>query len=144
MNCLKKSFVMAKCCCCINVRTGALILGLLGALLAAAELVPLVPYLAEWDQFNPIKENLEQFFFVFEQMLEEHKFDKDQIDEIIANIKEYFWPIVLGETVSAAVYVLISVLLIVGVQCQKRGLMLPYLIIQVTSHHFFCYWVALC
>lgn len=122
---------MAKCCCCINVRTGALILGFLGTLFAVAELVPLVPYLAEWDQFNPIKENMEKFFYVFEQMLEEHQFNKEQIDEIIANIKEYLWPIVLGETISAGVYILISVLLMVGVQCTKRGLMLPYLIIQM-------------
>ena len=42
---------MSKCCCCINVRTGALILGIIGVLLAAVELVPLIPYLVEWDEF---------------------------------------------------------------------------------------------
>ena len=122
---------MSKCCCCINVRTGALILGIIGVLLAAVELVPLIPYLVEWDEFNPIGENLEKFFYVLEQMLEEHHFDKDQIDEILASFKDYIWPSVLGETLSAGFYILCSLALVFGVQCKKRALMLPYMIIQV-------------
>jgi hypothetical protein len=49
-----------------------------------------------------------------------------------SSIKMYLWPLVLGETIVAAVYIVTSLWLIVGVLCRKRALMLPYLILQVT------------
>ena len=132
-------FEMARCCCCVNIRTGALILGLLGLVLAVAELVPLVPYLGDWNGFNPIKENLQNFFYIFEQVLEEHKFEKVQIDAIISDIKLYLWSIVLGEAIAAGVYCFASLLLVFGVRCNKRGLMLPYLFIQVSLATCHCF-----
>jgi hypothetical protein len=49
-----------------------------------------------------------------------------------SSIKMYLWPLVLGETIVAAVYIVTSLWLVVGVLCRKRALMLPYLILQVT------------
>ena len=122
---------MSKCCCCLSVTTGATILGLIGFLLAASELVPLVPYLIEAESFNPIRENVEKVFFVMEQMLEENKFTKEEIEEIVTNIRAYLWPFVLGETISSGLYALLAFFLVLGVQCRKRALMLPYMIVQV-------------
>lgn len=123
---------MAKCCFCIDVRAGALVLGLLGFLFAVVELVPLVPYLADWNGFNPINKNLETFFYILEQVLEDQKFEKDRIKSIIADIKLYLWPTFLGEAIAAGVYSFLALLLVFGIRCQKRGLMLPYLFVQVT------------
>jgi hypothetical protein len=124
---------MSKCCCCLSVTTGATILGLIGILMAAAELVPLVPYLIESESFNPIRENVEKMFYVMEQMLEENKFTKDEIDEIVLNIRAYLWPFILGETISSGLYALLAFFLVIGVQMRKRVLMLPYMIVQVFS-----------
>ena len=89
---------MRKCCCCISVHVGATILGLIGFLICALELAVLVPYLFEIDPevFNPVQQNLEQFYFVLEKTLTENQIDKDTIDEVLKNLKEYLWPAFLG------------------------------------------------
>ena len=89
---------MRKCCCCISVHVGATILGLIGFLICALELAVLVPYLFEIDPevFNPVQQNLEDFYFVLEKTLKENQIDKDTIDEVLKNLKEYLWPTFLG------------------------------------------------
>ena len=91
-------FKMRKCCCCISVHVGATILGLIGFLICALELAVLVPYLFEIDPevFNPVQQNLEDFYFVLEKTLKENQIDKDTIDEVLKNLKEYLWPTFLG------------------------------------------------
>ena len=67
---------MRKCCCCVSVHAGGVLLGLLGVLLAAAELAVLVPYLMGLDpdsSFNPIEGNLDSVFFILEKMVKEAK-----------------------------------------------------------------------
>lgn len=122
---------MRKCCCCISVHVGAAILGAIGFLLAAAELVVLIPYLMDVDTFNPIKHHVEEGFFVFEKVLAQHHFNEDEINQIAENIRQYLWPVLVGETCGAGVYALFCILLMVGSMCQVRGLMLPYLIMQM-------------
>ena len=89
---------MRKCCCCISVHVGATILGLIGFMICALELVVLVPYLVEIDTdvFNPVQKNLEDFYFVLEKTLKENQIDKETIDEVLKNLKEYLWPTFLG------------------------------------------------
>ena len=91
-------FKMRKCCCCISVHVGATILGLIGFMICALELVVLVPYLVEIDTdvFNPVQKNLEDFYFVLEKTLKENQIDKETIDEVLKNLKEYLWPTFLG------------------------------------------------
>ena len=67
---------MRKCCCCIPVIGGAVALGVIGILICLAELVVIVPYLMELDEFNPIKDNLENIYYVVQQMMEENQIDK--------------------------------------------------------------------
>jgi len=124
---------MRKCCCCISVHVGATILGLIGFLICALELAVLVPYLFEIDPevFNPVQQNLEQFYFVLEKTLTENQIDKDTIDEVLKNLKEYLWPAFLGSAVESGVYALCCLFMMIGASCQVRGLMVPYLILQM-------------
>ncbi len=126
---------MRKCCCCISVHIGAAILGFIGALICALELVVLLPYLLEVDEdvFNPIKENLDQVFYILEKMLEENQFPEQDIDDITDNIKQYLWPTLLGSAIESAIYGLCCVFMIIGSQCKVRGLMIPYLVLQMLA-----------
>ncbi len=126
---------MRKCCCCISVHIGAAILGTLGLIISLLELVVLIPYLLELDveTFNPIQKNLDSTSFILSEMLKEQKFDDAQIQEIIGRIEAYSWPVFLGTTVEAGVYALTCLLMIIGSQCRVRGLMLPYLILQMLA-----------
>jgi len=126
---------MRKCCCCISVHVGAAILGLLGLTICAVELVVLVPYLLgiSPDVFNPIEKNMEQAFYIFEDMLKENKFEEDQIQAIVANVKEYMWHTFIGATIEAGIYGLCALLMMIGASCQIRGLMIPYLVVQMIA-----------
>ena len=122
---------MSKCCCCCSVTTGATILGVLGMFLACLELVPLIPFLADVESFNPIGENKEQIFFIVQQILEEDRLSKQEIEVYVENIRSYMWPAFLAEAISSGIFAVFARLLVVGVQSRKRALMLPYMIIQV-------------
>ena len=122
---------MRKCCCCISVHHGAAILGFIGTVICALELVVLIPYLLNIDEFNPIQENLDQIFYILEQMLEENGFQEAEIKQYVANINEYLYPSLLGSAVESGVYLLCCIMMIFGALCQVRGLMIPYLILQM-------------
>jgi hypothetical protein len=47
--------------------------------MSIAELLPLIPYLMDFQDFNPIHDNLEHFYFVTEKMLEEQQISKEQV-----------------------------------------------------------------
>lgn len=126
---------MRKCCCCISVHVGASILGFLGLLICALELAVLIPYMLEVDPdtFNPIQDNLDDFKYILEKTMKEHQIDQEVIDMIKTNIETYTWPSFLGATVESAVYGLCCLLMMIGVSCQVRGLMVPYLILQMLA-----------
>lgn len=122
---------MRKCCCCISVHTGALILGSLAVLLSLLELVVLIPYFLQIEEFNPIEGNLNHFYYVFQKFLLEHNVTSERAADIVDNVKEWTWVALLSEALFAGIYILISLSMIIGVQCRMRGLMLPYLIVQM-------------
>lgn len=124
---------MRKCCICINLQIGATILGVLALIVCSLELVALIPYLMQIDVevFNPIQKNVDDVVYVLEKMLEEHEFTQEQIQEIVENIRGYMSPVFLGATVEAGVYGICSLMMIVGVQCRVRALMIPYLVLQM-------------
>ncbi len=126
---------MRKCCCCISVHVGAAILGFIGAVICALELVVLIPYLLDVDEnvFNPIQENLDHTFYILEKMLKENKMPEDDISIVIDNINQYLWPTLLGAAIESILYMLCCLLLIIGSQCEIRGLMIPYLIAQMLA-----------
>lgn len=122
---------MRKCCCCIPVLGGAITLGIIGLLLALLELVPIIPFLLDLEGFNPIKDNLKTVEYSVEKTLAQQNWTKEEIEEMMGVGKEYLWLCLLIEACIAGLYILISLLLVVGVGCKKRGLMLPYMIIQM-------------
>lgn len=119
---------MRRCCCCVSVHTGSIILGVLGILLSLLELVPIVPYLAEYDGFNPIQENMKEFTYVTENILEEHNMTKAEAEKIVQGFTQWLGTGLLVEGVLAGMFALFSFLMVSGVACKQRILMLPYLI----------------
>ena len=122
---------MRKCCFCVSVHTGAVVLGLIAVVLAALELSVLIPFLLEIQDFNPIQKHLKEFYFGLENVLEERNFTQEQRDEVILLVDSSLWPTFLFETVSAGVYLGSALLLLLGVGTKVRALMLPYMILQM-------------
>lgn len=126
---------MRKCCCCISVHIGAAILGVIGIAICLLELAVLVPFLFNIDEWNPIKDNYKYIEMQLEHLMKNKKdevnWNDDEIKRILNYIRDCFWPSVLGAAVEAGVYALSCLLMIVGAVCQVRGLMIPYLILQM-------------
>lgn len=118
---------------------GAAILGVIGLLFCAMELTVLVPYLLDIDKeiFNPIKENLDQIYYVMEEILKENKgdmqIDDDVINEVMNNVKAYVPQVMMGATIESGVYGLVCLLMVIGAASKVRLLMLPYLIITLVG-----------
>ena len=122
---------MRKCCCCISVHTGTIILGVMGILISLLELVPIVPYLLDLEGFNPIGENLKEMQYVGESILEEHNMTKTEAKEIVATATKWLGTTLLVEAVLCGLFFLFSLFLVLGAACKKRVLMLPYMILHM-------------
>lgn len=122
---------MRKCCCCVSVHLGTVILGCLGILVAAIEMVILIPYIFGTEDFNPIAHQTNKTWFIFEDFLEKQNFSKDEIEQFVKTGQNYAWSFLVAETSFALVYLLGCALLVIGVYCRQRCLMIPYLINQI-------------
>ena len=49
----------------------------------------------------------------------------------MAEVRAYTWTAVISEACCTGVYLIISLMMICGIQCDMRGLMLPYMIVQM-------------
>jgi len=127
------------CCCCIPVLGGATIIGVLAILISLAYMTPLVAYQADIDEdlFNPIKENEEHLKWAIEKgcqsMNNSLKLNLTEGD--CANFKEmlmdYLGTALLVDLIVAGVYGLICFLMVIGIHCGVRGMMIPYLMVQM-------------
>ena len=136
-----------KCCCCIPVVVGAAILGLIALLFCAAELAVLIPYLAQFDieTFNPIQQNLNDIYFVFEDLLQNcvteascpFNMTTDFKQTIMTEVKSYESTVLMGAAVESGVYGLTALLMVIGIAC-KVGLYLIILILVVRKLPFCC------
>jgi len=126
---------MRKCCCCIPILGGATTLGLVALVLCALEFVVTIPFLADIsiNTFNPLKGNIEYLYeqidFALEQVI--NHTDTQLRETIMKEIRDYTWTAVLCEAISTGVYFSIALMMICGIQCDMRGLMIPYLVIQM-------------
>ena len=64
---------MRRCCCCISVHAGSVILGIVAVVLAGLELAVLIPYLLNLEDFNPIGDNMDQAKKIIEESLKDQK-----------------------------------------------------------------------
>ena len=62
---------MRRCCCCISVHAGSVILGIVAVVLAGLELAVLIPYLLDLEGFNPIGDNMAKAEKILEDTLKE-------------------------------------------------------------------------
>ena len=124
---------MRKCCCCIPILGGATVIGFIALVLCALEFVVTIPYLAGIDvnTFNPIQNNLQYLYESIEYTAKHVTNDTELTKGIMTEVKEYTWQTIMSEAVSTGIYFLISLLMVCGIQCDMRGLMIPYMVIQM-------------
>merc|ERR1711994_924824 len=72
----------------------------------------------------------EQIEFALEQVIQNND-TTISIDGIMKEVRDYTWTTIMSEAVSTGVYFVISLMMICGIQCDMRGLMIPYLVIQM-------------
>lgn len=124
---------MRKCCCCIPILGGATLIGFIALVLCALEFVVTIPYLAgiDVDTFNPIQNNLKYMYDQIEYTAKQVTNDTEQTEGIMTEVQEYTWKTIMSEAVSTGIYFIISLMMICGIQCDMRGLMIPYMVIQM-------------
>ena len=62
---------MRRCCCCISVHAGSVILGIVAVVLAGLELAVLMPYLLDLEGFNPIGNHMDTAEKIIEETLKD-------------------------------------------------------------------------
>jgi hypothetical protein len=124
---------MRKCCCCIPILGGATVIGFIAVVVCALEYVVTIPYLAGIDveTFNPLQENLQDMYDVIRYDAEQVPNDTELKKGIMSEVKDYPWRTITSEAVSPGVYFIISLIMICGIHYDIRGLMIPYLVIQM-------------
>jgi len=122
-------------CCCWNVKTGAVILGFLNFVAPILIIVPLAGYLSGTDieGLNVIKENQKVLEKVFEDSLKSHEWTSESSTEIMFHLRSWFFNIVVLTTSYSGVTALFSFFLILGICCEVRCLMIPFLILAMVD-----------
>jgi len=124
---------MRRCCCCISVHVGSVILGLVAVVLAGLELAVLIPYLLDLEDFNPIGKHMDTAEKIIEETLKDNNLTQSMTDDIMAAFRDHISTALITETVLAGIYALFAILMIAGVKSRVRCLMLPYLIYQMLA-----------
>merc|ERR1712080_162935 len=72
----------------------------------------------------------EQIEFALEQVIQNND-TTISINGIMKEVRDYTWTTIMSEAISTGVYFIISLMMICGIQCDMRGLMIPYMVIQM-------------
>jgi len=125
---------MRKCCCC-SVKTGTVILGLLNLLLHLLIIVPLAGYWSGTDVegLDILRDNQKVFEKVLEDSLKSHLWTADSAEEMMIHLRAWIPNLVVLATVYAGVTALFSSLLVLGVSCEVRVLMVPFLVLTMVD-----------
>jgi len=126
---------MRKCCFCCQVKTGSVILGLANFVLPVLAIIPLAGYWSntDIDGLNFIKVNQKQLEFVLEDSLKSLSWTADSYKEVMAQVEQYFPTLIIVATIYASVIALFSFLMVTGVRCEVRCLMVPYLVLGMVD-----------
>ena len=116
--------IMRTCCCCIPVNAGAMILGIIGFFICALELVGLIPYQLQLNEFNPIQDfvgvNFKMVKYHIDDFAKQHAVDNVTLKTLHEKLDEFLPPIFLGATVEAGVYAISCLLMLIGACCKVR------------------------
>jgi len=125
---------MRNCCCC-SVKTGAVILGFLNFLAPLLIIVPLAGYLSgtDIDGLDVLKDNQKVLEKVFEDSLKSHSWTADSSGKIMYHLRTWFFNLVVLATAYAGVTALFSFFVILGVLCEVRCMMVPFLILTMVD-----------
>ena len=90
---------MKKCCCCIPVLAGAIVLTILAFLISSMYLGIYFPYLLNFDveTFNPIEKNLNGILLLLKTKLIEFNVTTVKPEKVVEYINEYIRPTVIGK-----------------------------------------------
>lgn len=125
---------MRKCCCC-SVKSGAVILGLLNFVLPLLIIIPLAGYWSgtDIDGLDVLKDNKKVLEKVFEDSLKSHSWTRDSAPEVMSNLRDWFNTLIVLATVYAAVTSIFSFFVVLGVCCEVRCLLIPFLILSMVD-----------
>jgi len=125
---------MRKCCCC-SVKTGAVILGLLNFFLPLLIIVPLAGYWSgtDIDGLDILRDNQKVLEKVFEDSLKSHLWTVDSAEDMMIHLRAWIPNLVVLATVYAGVTALFSFFLVLGVSCEVRVLMVPFLVLTMVD-----------
>jgi hypothetical protein len=126
---------MKKCCFCCQVQTGSVILGLANFVLPVLAIIPLAGYWSGTDieGLNFIKVNQKQLEFVLEDSLKGLSWTANSYKEVMSKVQFYFPTLVIVATIYAGIMALFSFLMVTGVRCEVRGLMVPFLVLNMVD-----------
>jgi len=112
-----------------------MLIGFLNFLIGVMFILPLAGYLSgtEIDGFNIILENHKILEKVFEDSLKSHPWTVDSSAEIMHYLRIWFFTIVVIFTSYAGVSSLFSFLVVIGVWCEVRSLIVPFLILSMVN-----------
>ena len=90
---------MKKCCCCIPVLAGAIVLTILAFLISSMYLGIYFPYLLNFDveTFNPIEKYLDGTLVLLKKKLIEFGNNTEVAENVVKHIREYIRPTVIGK-----------------------------------------------
>ena len=90
---------MKKCCCCIPLVGGAIILTILAFLISSIQLGALFPYILKVDPetFNPIERNLNGTLELLKFKLKEFEVKPETVSAVVENIRKYIGPFLIGK-----------------------------------------------
>merc|ERR1712126_511626 len=103
-------------------------------------MAPLVAYKAKIDPevFNPIEANIKHLEYGLENGFKDinktlglNLTEKEIVDFKDLIVEDYLPTALLAELAAPGVYVVISALMVIGVLCDMRGMMIPYLMVQM-------------
>jgi len=109
------------------------LLGLLNLMIPVLVSIPLIGYLVETEVtgLNFIQKNFMVLHKVVSDSLKSHDWTEDKYLDIMKQLDELFPTLVLACTIYAGVTALFSFLMVLGVRCETRCLMVPFLALSM-------------
>ena len=92
---------MSKCCRCIGLKTGLIILAVISLIFSIAVWVVSIPFLAKLEAFNPLENYHEQTFEVIEKWFKHYfEFDIKIAHHVNETLEDTHQDIIVGSTMA--------------------------------------------